>query len=215
MAEATSARGVAIASLRLPPLRGPVEELRRAGFARSPGALGPAWRVELLRELEGRRFDALPEEVGPVRQQGEELVVATGDASYPAVAQLAAALRDALTSDLEGISGLEQFEPNQAVFLRYRGPVAGISPHRDHKRYAFLVAIFTLLGEAWFSVVGDRAGQHVLASWLTAPGNLCLLRAPGLDGNDDGRPLHAVRAPLGEQRISLAFRMERRAAAGQ
>jgi hypothetical protein len=189
-----------------------VEEVRLAGFARSPGALGPAWRFELLRELEDGRFEALPEEVGPVRQRGEELVVATGDADYPAVAQLAAGLRAALSAELEGISWLGQFVANQAVFLRYQGPGAGISPHRDHKRYAFLVAVFTLVGEARFSVVGDRAGQHVLASWMTAPGDLCLLRAPGFDGNDDGRPLHAVAAPTGEQRISLAFRMERRAA---
>lgn len=208
-----SSRGAPIGRLRLPALR-VLLEVRRAGFARSPGALGPAWRLELLRELEGRRFETLPEEVGPVRQRGEALVVATGDAGYPAVAQLAAALRDALTSDRGGISGFEQFVPNQAVFLRYRGLGAGISPHRDHKRYAFLVAIFTLVGEAPFSVVGDRAGRHVLASWMTAPGDLCLLRAPGFDGNDDGRPLHAVGAPMGEERISLAFRTAR-AVAGQ
>jgi hypothetical protein len=205
-------RGAPIGCLRLPTLRGLVEEVRLVGFARSPGALGPAWRLELLRELEGRTFQPLPEKVGPVRQRGEELVVATGDADYPAVAQLAAALRAALTAELEGIAWLGQFVGNEAVFLRYRGLGAGISPHRDHKRYAFLVAVFTLTGEAPFSVVGDRAARHRLASWMTAPGDLYLLRAPGFDGNDDGRPLHTVGAPTGEQRISLAFRMDRRAA---
>lgn len=214
MAGVEFARGAPIGCLRLPALRGLVEEVRLAGFARSPGALEPAWRLELLRELEGRTFQPLPEEVGPVRQRGEELVVATGDADYPAVAQLAAALRAALTAELEGIAWLGQFVANQAVFVRYRGLGAGISPHRDHKRYAFLVAVFTLAGEAPFSVVGDRAGQHRLAGWMTAPGDLCLLRAPGFAGHDDGRPLHAVAAPAGEERISLAFRMDTRAATG-
>jgi hypothetical protein len=212
LAEVKSSRGAPNGRLRLPAMRVLLEEVRHAGFARSPGTLGPARRLELLRDLEGRRFETLPHEVGPVRQRCEALVVATGDVGYPAVARLAAALTDALTSGRGGISGVEQFVANQAVFSRYRGLGAGISPHRDHKRYAFLVAVFTLVGEAPFSVVADRAGQHVLASWMTAPGDLCLLRAPGFDGNDDGRPLHAVGAPTGEARISLAFRMDRRAA---
>jgi hypothetical protein len=202
-------------SSRQTPVRGLLDDVRRAGFARWPQALGPAWRLGLLHELKGRRFQPLREEVGPVRQRGEEMMVAADDPHYPVVAQLVTILKDALTSDVEDIAGLERFSPNQAVFLRYRGPGAGISPHRDHKRYALLVAAFTLAGKAQFSIVADRAGQHVLASWMTTPGDLCLLRAPGFDGHHDGRPLHAVGAPVGDQRLALTLRMETTPAVGR
>jgi hypothetical protein len=35
-----------------------------------------------------------------------------------------------------------------------------------------------------------------------------LLRAPGLDDADDGRPLHAVSGPQTGQRISVSYRMD-------
>lgn len=203
MAGVEFSRGVPIGCLRLPALRGVVEEVRLAGFARSQGALGPALRFELLRELEDGPFEALPEEVGPVRQPRTARArkwPATRRSGRPSGRRRVGPPPD---------SAHPRWPPPTP---RHQGLGAGISPHRDHKRYAFLVAVFTLVGEARFSVVGDRAGQHVLASWMTAPGDLCLLRAPGFDGNDDGRPLHAVAAPTGEQRISLAFRMDRRAA---
>lgn len=160
----------------------------------------------LRAEVEDLEFTPLPDEVGPVRQGAEELVVAVGDPDLPVMAHLARALRRAVVgagSDL----GFRRYQPQEASYLRYRGPDAGISPHRDAKRYVLLVAIFTLVGRAPFRVVADRAGGQVLASWLTVPGDLCLLRASRLGGKAEGRPLHAVGPPLGAYRLSLAFRM--------
>ncbi|MGH9004930.1 MAG: hypothetical protein ACRDYV_17545 [Acidimicrobiia bacterium] len=170
----------------------------------------PAWLVDLLAEVDGHRFCPVAEQVGQVRQRAEELVVPVGKAGYPVTARLAAALHAAASPRSPRLLGLERFVPNEAVYLRYRGRAAGISPHRDHKRYAVLIAVFTLLGEARLSVVADRAGEHVLASWLTAPGDLFLLRASGFGGDEDRRPLHAVGPPTGYERVSLTLRMDTR-----
>ena len=51
--------------------------------------------------------------------------------------------------------------------------------------------------------VGPVAGGRV-----DAAGSLVLLRAPGLDHHDDGRPLHTVDGPDHGQRISVSYRMD-------
>jgi hypothetical protein len=176
------------------------------GYAWVPNVLRTTWVDALRAEVEGREFTSLPDEVGQVRQGAEELVVAVGDPELPVMAQLARALRHAVVSAGSDL-GFGRYQPQEATYLRYRGPGAGISPHRDAKRYLLLVAVFTLVGMAPFRVVADRAGREVLASWLTVPGDLCLLRAPRLGGEAEGRPLHAVGPPRDSERLALAFRM--------
>ncbi|HEV8627836.1 MAG TPA: hypothetical protein VG034_25650 [Acidimicrobiia bacterium] len=190
----------------LPALRTALSHARGVGYGWVPRALRTTSVDALTAEVEGRDFTPLPDEVGQVRQGAEELVVAVGDPDLPVMAQLARALCHAVViagSDL----GFGRYRPQEATYLRYRGPGAGISPHRDARQYLLLVAIFTLVGQAPFRVVADRAGRDVLASWLTLPGDLCLLRAPRVGGEAEGRPLHAVGPPLDSERLSLAFRM--------
>jgi hypothetical protein len=83
----------------------------------------------------------------------------------------------------------------------------GITPHLDLKRYHYLVAIITADGTAPFTICKNRAGDP-LTIWAAAAGSLVLLRAPGLDGIDDGRPLHTVSGPDSGQRISVSLRMD-------
>lgn len=191
----------------LPSLATALAETRRQGYALVPGALSLAWRAALTHEAATREFTPVPEAVGVVSQRAEELTVRVGDPPLPVTGALAAGLRRAVVSGTVGIQGLGWYRPNEATYLRYRGPHAGITPHRDFKGHRLLVAVFTLAGRAQFRIVADRAGNDELAAWETQPGDLCLLRAPGFDGDPDGRPLHAVGAPLDGERLVLGFRM--------
>jgi hypothetical protein len=77
----------------------------------------------------------------------------------------------------------------------------------DQKRYCVVVAVFTLVGEARFSVFEDRSAATLVRAWTTQRGDLCLLRAPGLAGHADGRPTHSVGGPATAARVSLSARM--------
>jgi hypothetical protein len=80
-------------------------------------------------------------------------------------------------------------------------------PHLDLKRYHYLVAIITAHGTAPFTICKNRTGEP-LTTWPATAGSLVLLRAPGLDGLDDGRPLHTVSGPATGHRISVSYRMD-------
>src|SRR5205823_5154482 len=100
--------------------------------------------------------------------------------------------------------GLADWWPNEAYVQRYETGVLGVTPHLDSKRFVLLVAVFTLLGSAEFSLCQERSGP-VIETWTTRPGTLVLLRGPGFGGVGDGRPFHAVRGPAVGQRYSLTF----------
>jgi hypothetical protein len=76
----------------------------------------------------------------------------------------------------------------------------------DQRRYRLLVAAFTLVGEATFTVFEDRSARTNVRAWTTRAGDLCLLRAPGLAGHPDGRPTHSVAGPSTGARVSLTVR---------
>lgn len=194
----------------LPSLREPLLTVASRGWTCLPGALSDDWIRRLLDEFEPAAAAPVPEDVGRVRQQAREMTVSVGDPEHPSVRALASSLRSAVLAQAEAVEGLGDWRPNEASYLHYRGADAGITPHRDRSRHRLLVAVFTLVGRAPFAIVGDRAGTTVLAEWTTAPGDLCLLGAPGLAGRADGRPLHRVGAPA-DERISLGLRMNRAA----
>jgi hypothetical protein len=74
----------------------------------------------------------------------------------------------------------------------------------------------SLEGQGQLAILADRAGERVLADFTCRPGDIVLLRGPGLadpvDGSDP-RPLHAVSGPLRGRRVSLTFRMDAEAPA--
>ena len=193
--------------MNFPPLGRAVSEVGHQGYGWVPGALSPAWCAALIAEVRTLPFVSVPCQVGGVRQEAEDLAVRVGDVRLPAMAVLADALVREVVSAGTGVGSLAGYRPDEATYQRYRGPAAGISPHRDFKHHRLLVAIFTLVGRARFRIVADRAGAEVLASWEAQAGDLCLLRGPGFGGNLDGRPLHSVGPPLETERVSLAFRM--------
>lgn len=183
-------------------------DVARHGVAVVRGALSQAACDELVDEsgrAEARYLD-LPPRINGVHQQAEQLAVRTDDPSLPALGRLITVLRAATAAQPEW-TGLQAFEPTQARFMRYCGDGAGLGAHRDGKCYALLVGIFSLAGTAPFRVLGDDGTPSL--DVLVHAGDLVLLRAPGFAGFPDGRPKHAVGAPLGDHRISLTLRMVR------
>src|SRR5919201_1067611 len=96
--------------------------------------------------------------------------------------------------------------PNEIGVARYRPGSIGITPHLDGKWYRRLVAVITVYGRSRFAICRSRAGD-VTADWRPGPGDLVLLRAPGLGGIRDGRPFHFVEGPARGVRCSLGVRM--------
>lgn len=190
----------------LPPLGPAIHGVGRDGFALVPGALSASWRQRMLREVAGEPFWTMPETVGRTRQRAQQLIVHGNDDARPVTSAVSGALADAVRQAAPPDAGLARFAPSHAMYLRYSGAEDGMGPHRDAMTYVLLVGVLTLLGAARFSVLSGP-GRDPEASWTTAPGDLCLLRAPGFAGAPDGRPWHCVDGPDGEERVAVVFRM--------
>ncbi|HEX2175642.1 MAG TPA: hypothetical protein VHG70_07005 [Nocardioidaceae bacterium] len=179
-----------------------------AGFV--PAAVEETFREQLLAEVDDGPFEALPERAGAkeVRQQADIFVVRGDMRTYPHAREL----REELVSRLREQGGplVDAWRPNNAAVQRYAPGSLGVTPHLDGRRFRYLVAVFTLGGVAPFALCSDRSGT-VLRQWVTRPGSLVLMRAPGLAGLVDGRPLHTVRGPRNGPRTSFTFRMDSRA----
>ena len=82
------------------------------------------------------------------------------------------------------------FTFNDVIVQRYPPGCSGISPHRDHLRYAVVIAILVLSGDGQFCTCEDRVGRGAREIPAVA-GDLLLMSAPGLRGIDH-RPLHRL-----------------------
>ena len=185
----------------------PLQALTQAGAAFAPHALSEPFRQRLQREIEAGPFQRLPDEMGPVRQEADLFVISGGMADHPAVARLRAEVVTRVRRDGPQLPGLARWWPNHAYVQRYKPGALGVSPHRDGKRFAVLVAIFTVEGSARFALCQTRAGE-IIQEWDAGPGSLTLLRGPGLLDAEDRRPFHTVRGPTVGRRFSVTFRME-------
>jgi hypothetical protein len=179
----------------------------RDGAAFVPRAVRPPFIRRLVAELAGLRFEPAPPEVGEVRQETEACTLPQGLAGFPATASLGRTLVAAARAS--GVRGLRTWRPNEVVVQRYAPDALGITAHRDGKRFRRLVAVVTLEGRARFAIRRDRHGE-VVAGWDVGPGDLVLMRGPGLANVRDGRPFHEVSGPREGARSSVAFRMDAR-----
>ncbi|HEY3701854.1 MAG TPA: hypothetical protein VGL32_06335 [Acidimicrobiales bacterium] len=187
-------------------LEAALEEVAGVGHCLVRDALTPAQTAALLAELAPGPFTALEPLIGTVHQRGDGLTVGVGDEAFPLVARMVSELTGEVTASR--IPGTAGYEPNEITCQRYLDVSSGITPHMDQRRYRVLVAAFTLVGEATFTVFEDRSATKVVRSWTTRGGDLCLLRAPGLAGHSDGRPTHSVAGPATGARVSLTVRMD-------
>ena len=177
----------------------------RDGAAFVPRAVRAPFIRRLVPELASLRFEPAPPEVGEVRQETEASTLPRGLAGFPATASLWRALVAAAMAS--GVRGLRTWRPNEVVVQRYAPDALGITSHRDGKRFRRLVAVLTLEGRARFTIRRERHGE-VLAGWDVGPGDVVLMRGPGLGGVRDGRPFHEVSGPHEGARSSVAFRMD-------
>jgi hypothetical protein len=190
-------------------LRGPLARAGQIGASFLGEAIEGSSLKILRDEIAAGSFDSLPEQIGPygVREEAELLQIPAEDFSaYPAIAQLRTDLMQLVREHGRNINGLEEWRPNDIAAMRYHPGSLGITPHRDGKRHRYLIAIVTIEGAAAFNLCTDREGTGI-DRWPTTPGSLVLMRGPGLNGAEDGRPFHTVSGPTSGARVSLTFRM--------
>jgi len=182
-----------------------LRRLAEDGVAVVPGAVPPSTLRPLLDELATLPFAAPPPDALPVATGSELAVLHRWSGGYPALTALRRDLVGSVRRAGHGIGGLRGWRPNEIFIRRYHAASIGMSPHVDGVRFRYLVATVTVCGSAAFRV-HDHAGT-VLFEWHVQPGDLVLIRGPGLAGVADGRPRHSVGAPGRHPRCSVAFRM--------
>ena len=107
--------------------------------------------------------------------------------------EFAQVLEQALTNALAGAEVDSAGYPlrlNDLIVQRYPPGCAGITPHRDHVRYGFLIVIILLTGDGYFGVCHDRQGNGSREVEFK-PGDLLLMGGPGLVSGFT-RPFHFV-----------------------
>lgn len=188
-------------------LRDALQRTRERGAAHVARALDGTFRARLRREVEAGSFRAFRERFGKVRQQIEGYDVNEPFDGFPLLAELRDELTGVVREHGAGIRGLATWRPNEVGVAGYRAGSIGITPHLDGRWYRRLVAVVTLHGRCRFVVCRTRDPGDLLEDWTAGPGDLVLLRGPGLAGVRDGRPFHAVIGPVRGERVSLGFRM--------
>jgi hypothetical protein len=188
-----------------------LEELSSVG-AISVGLLDEDFRVALLKEAVGYDYEPEDEVVGSgdrvVRQQVSSFDYFPQDSGY---VLLKNAFQRLLEQRLAGL-GTYPFETvlgfDSMVLQRYEEGSLGITPHKDGLGYMNLVCVFVIGGRGRFYVCSDRSGRD--AKELDAsPGNVVLMRAPGLFGVEDNRPFHYV-AGIEERRYTFGLRQKKK-----
>ena len=186
-----------------------LRETATRGAAIAFDALDHEFYKRLAHEVSTGHYQPMPEEHGRARQEADILRVACDSPLYPEIRQLGAELVRSFHGSSTGVDGVTEWIPNEVDVQRYCALTLGITPHLDHKRYRVLIVIVTVGDSAPFTLCKDRDG-NVLKQWQVEAGSLMLLRAPGLGGAEDGRPLHAISGPPVGTRISITWRMNSR-----
>lgn len=179
----------------------------RSGHAHVPDAIDPAVLPALRAELDAGPFRRFGEYFGRVRQQIDGYDVVLPSTAFPGLTALARELGGLVRTQGRSLRGLATWRPNEVGIARYVPGSVGITPHLDGKWYRRLVVVATVYGRARFAICGSRDPADVLDAWTSAPGDLVLMRGPGLAGARDGRPFHLVEGPRRGPRLSLGIRM--------
>jgi hypothetical protein len=180
------------------------------GFARLERAVDEDSYRRLRAELDAGPFRPFGESFGPVRQQIDGYDVSIPSSSFPRLTSLCRELRDDVRAAGRDVRGLATWSPNEVGIAHYVPGSIGITPHMDGKWYRRLVVVLTVSGRATFAICGSRDPADVVARWSAGPGDLVLMRGPGLAGHRDGRPFHLVEGPRRGERLSIGIRMSAR-----
>jgi hypothetical protein len=195
-------------------LRGALGACARIGHARVPSALSTDFLGRLRAEIDRGPFRPFGESFGPVRQQIDGYDVRVPASGFPLLTALSRELRDVIRSQGRGVRGLATWAPNEVGVAHYAPGSIGITPHMDGKWYRRIVIVATVYGRAPFAICGSRDPEDTIDRWIAGPGDLVLMRGPGLAGARDGRPFHLVEGPRRGERLSLGIRMSLRSPPG-
>jgi hypothetical protein len=177
------------------------------GHARVADAIEPNFLRRLGAELSAGPFRQFRESFGQVRQQIDGYDVEVPSPAFPVLGELCRELGDRVRVEGRGIRGLATWRPNEVGIAHYVPGSIGITPHLDGKWYRRLVSVATVYGRAGFAICGSRDPSDVVDRWTSVPGDLVLMRGPGLGGARNGRPFHLVQGPRRGERLSLGIRM--------
>jgi hypothetical protein len=181
-----------------------------AGHARATSAVPAAFLEGLRAELDEGPFRPFGESFGEVRQQIDGYDVRVPTAAFPLLTAVCRELRDLVRAQGPGIRGLATWRPNEVGVAHYVPGSIGITPHMDGKWYRRLVIVVTVYGRATFAICASRDPNDIAERWVAGPGDLVLMRGPGLAGARDGRPFHLVEGPRRGERLSIGIRMSTR-----
>jgi hypothetical protein len=184
----------------------PLGRVRSDGAAWVPSALTDSFRRRLRKEVDAGPFRPMHGTFGKVQMEIDGYDVAAPMTDFPLMLELSRELGTLVRSSGGRIRGLATWIPNEIGVARYRPGSMGITPHLDGKWYRRLVAVITVYGRSRFAICRTREGE-VIADWRPGPGDLVLLRAPGMGGLRNGRPFHFVEGPPRGVRCSLGVRM--------
>ena len=195
-------------------LRSALRACATVGHARVPAAVPAAGLRDLRRELDAGPFRPFGESFGSVRQQIDGYDVPLPARDFPLLTAWCRSLRDLVRAHGDGVRGTATWVPNEVGVTHYFPGSIGITPHMDGKWYRRLVVVATVYGRAPFAICGSRDPGEVVERWVAGPGDLVLMRGPGLAGHRDGRPFHLVLGPARGERLSIGIRMASRPRTG-
>jgi hypothetical protein len=187
-----------------------LEKLSSVG-ATSVRLLEEDFRLALLEEAEGYVYQPEDEVVGSedkvVRQQVSSFNDFPQDSGYVLLKNSFQGLLKQRLAQLDAYPFERVLDFNSMVLQRYQKDSLGITPHKDGLSYINLVCVFIIGGRGRFYVCSDRSGRD--ANEVDAsPGNVILMRAPGLFGGGDNRPFHYV-TEIEETRYTFGLRQKK------
>ena len=191
-------------------LRAALRACAQVGHARVAHAVPAPFLRKLRAELDAGSFRPFGESFGPVRQQIDGYDVELPAPVFPLLTAWCRRLADLVRDQGRGVRGLATWVPNEVGIAHYVPGSIGITPHMDGRWYRRLVIVATVYGRAPFAICGSRDPDDVVERWVAGPGDLVLMRGPGLAGHRDGRPFHLVEGPRRGERLSLGIRMSAR-----
>jgi hypothetical protein len=187
-----------------------LEELSSVG-ATSVRLLDEDFRVALLKEAEDYDYEPEDEIVGThdrvVRQQVSSFDDFPEDSGYVLLKDSFQGLLEQRLAKLETYPFETTLDFNSMVLQRYEEGSLGITSHKDGLSYINLVCVFVIGGKGRFYVCSDRSDRN--AKEIDAsPGNVILMRAPGLFRAEDNRPFHYV-TEIEETRYTFGLRQKK------
>lgn len=181
-----------------------------SGGATSVSILDEDFRMALLKEAEGYHYRPEDETVGSgdrlVRQEVSSFENFSAESRYVLLRNSFQELLERSLVKLESCPFETALGFNSMVLQRYEKGSIGITPHRDGSSFINLVCVFVINGRGRFYICSDRSGRDA-REVNASPGNVIVMRAPGLFSSEDNRPFHYVTG-IRETRCTFGLRQK-------